>query len=172
MKKYNILFSVLILFLIISVSCNNIEKKILAQINDTIIVNKPNESFNVKRYCDDFGNQIGYDSVYTYSYSYSGNGQNQIDMDSLFNQFGNFDFNFSNSPNGFYFGNDDFFNNFFNTNPQFNNQNFYFDNNIDLQEIMKQHQKQFDEMQKMMDSLKNLKSEDKKKINYSKVYNI
>jgi len=142
MKKYNVFYSVLVLLVLISVGCNTKNKNVLAQTNDTIIVNKPIENFNVKRYYDNNGNQIGYDSVYTYSYSSSGNGQMPMEIDSIFNQFNNnfgmYNFNFSFSPDDF-FGNDNFFN-----------------NNIDIQQMMRIQQQQMEQMQKMMDSLQNI----------------
>lgn len=177
MKTKSIMIVLLIATVIIS--CGDVKNQVFAQKNDTLIVNEPVTSYNVQRYFDENGNQIGYDSVYTYSYSYSGNGEMPEDVQKMMEQFNNnFSMTFGNSfmmPNqsmGNQFFNDDFFNSFFNSSPFlndpfFNNYPNSQNNYKSLEQIIQQHQKQIRQMQQLMDSVYNQQNQ----INRQEQYN-
>ncbi len=160
-----ILFTCLIF--LFSMACQNSDGNLLAKNEDSIVINKPNESFNVKKYYDGAGNQIGYDSVYTYSYSYSGSGQMPKEIDSIFNSLqNNFympNFEMFFSPEGLKFD-DQFFSNPYGVFPNMQNSGF------DMDAIIQKHQMEMERMQKMMDSIRNLKIENKPQKSNTKTY--
>lgn len=121
------------------------EEKSAADASDKV-ANEPEVNIKVDKKYDDDGNLIGYDSTYSYVYRSFNGDTMSLDMDSIFSGFQpfmrqNFDFYGGDPFSGFFERDSTFYHGFFDEN--------YFQNRF------LESRKQFEEMFRRMDSLKN-----------------
>lgn len=122
------------------------EKPLAAEEKTDSTFKQPHVNIDVNKQYDDEGNLIGYDSTYTYVYQSFDGDSVHLNMDSVFNNFQplfqqNFDFYSNNLMQGFFEKDSLFYHDFF-------NDSFF-------QKRFRMQSRDFEEMFRKMDSLKN-----------------